>query len=561
MRGRIFLVALVACRPSPPAPRTTSADASTTAQLDAAPVVDLCRIAGARIPSLVRWTPAERDALERAMQSGVAVLAADDCRGARLLPACHASGHYGYIGQKVASYAYDLSTDEELRVNAPLSGAPSTVDAGAPLHVSYVVAGVRATTRGALEPKELTGDCAGATHFVTAADIGAVSSGACSDAHPDDAAPPATCKTIVEIRTSPIAELDDLTTFDHAPSDAVLNIGVCPDTMVVTRSHCAKPPVTTPYLCAFGNSTECRAQCEGGDMNSCDVLAFMSMHGKGVTEDHASAASLYDKSCAKDDAIACVNMGGLRYRGDGVPQDRAKAATFFARACTLGSADACGDLANAYFTGDGMARDLARGEKLLRHACEAGSARNCSELALRLRTGDGVAKDVPRALAMYGDSCAENDGIACTELGRLHMVGQDVPMDHAAAVPMFDHACRSGFDRACVMSALLYRQADGVARDDVRATRLLQRACSRGDGDGCHNLGIAYEKGKGIAPDSRRAAELYDRACNASVAQSCLHLGDFAHDGVGVEKNASRAKELYTRACTLGAAEGCAKAR
>lgn len=110
---------------------------------------DGCRIDGERQPLLARWTPTERAALENAMKSRIAIVAADDCHGLRLLSDCHVRGHYGYLGRASHTRRVDLSTDEELRINAPLARASRSAGP-LPLRLETTIAGERATTRDAL---------------------------------------------------------------------------------------------------------------------------------------------------------------------------------------------------------------------------------------------------------------------------------------------------------------------------------------------------------------------------------------------------------------------------
>jgi TPR repeat protein len=519
------------------------------------------------MPLLARWTAAERDALEGAMRTGIAIVRADDCRGMRLLPECHARGHYGYLGQTPEAYPIDLSSDEELRVNAPRGGAAGETGGG-PLRVDVAIVGRRATTRGLLSPEELIGDCAGATHYVQEARIGAAAialerttagraaSDACKTAGPESAEAPASCKTIVEIRINPIAELGQLVTFDRAPSRAVLPIGACPTDMVVAGQRCVRPPVDGPYLCAFGDAAGCREQCDRGDVNSCDVLGFMQWHGKGVPKEMGQAAATYATACDRGDSIACANFGAFLHDGEGVPKDPARSAALVERGCRLGAVDACATLAIMLLRGDGVAPDEARGANLLQRACDAGSEAGCREVVRRLRGGPG-ATDPARAVALLDALCDENNGSACLALGRLRYLGEGVPSDRALAATLFAHACRVGQDDACVMLGLQYRQADGVERDDVLATRLMGQACDNGLVDGCLNLGIAYENGKGTRRDPKRAAELYEQACHERNATACLYLADLVRDGVGVEPDAKRARDLYAQACELGEQKAC----
>ena len=570
----LHLAGGVGCRRAPPPPGAAAASlpaASAVADVRPDGAFDPCRIEGSRLPLLARWTAAQRAALNDAMSSGIAVVAADDCRGVRLLAGCRARGRYGYLEQTPQTRAVELSTDEELRVNAPFADAQRASDAEPPgLHATVVIVGHRATVRSLLSPAELSGDCQGATHFVQSASVGrtmlplatSLPTGSRDPCRaPGDGAPPAACATLVEIHIDPIQELGELITFDHAPAGTVAPIGMCPRDMVVSRSQCVRAPVSAPYLCAFGDAAGCREQCDRGDENSCDVLAFMLWHGQAGSPDFAAAATLYSRTCDLGDAIACSNLGGFRFEGKGGSKDQTQGAALFDRACRLGSSSACGDLGLAYTKGLGVVADVPRGMGMLRHACDAGSLSSCEQLARQMLAGEASGGDAAKGRALLDELCEVDSGTACWSLARIHYLGDGVPRDLARGAALFEKACRTGSDPACVMLGLVYRQGDGVKRDDVFATQMMARACSHGDQEGCHNLGIAYENGKGIARDLSRAAALYEQACAARVARACLFRADLASGGVGVSTDGPLARQLYARACELGEEKACAKAR
>ncbi len=508
------------------------------------------------------------------MRDGIAVVNADDCHGLRLLRGCRARGRYGYLGVIAHTRTMHLGTDEELRVNAPLPESTTADAAASARRIHVTVVGQRATTRERLSPEELTGECAGATHFIASAEIGidvattndarpsAAVAAACDSAKAGDSTPRPGCASPIAVRIVPIAPLGEQITFDKAPKDAIAPIGVCPRDMVVSETRCVRPPIDAPYLCAFGDAANCQLQCDRGDVNSCDVLAFMRRYGKGVPKDTGVAAKLYALGCERDDAIACATLGQLEYNGDGIPKDQAKAVAHFDRACRLGDTSACGNLGIAYATGTGIVADEARGRAILSKACDAGSASACEQLAERLvgsDDSDAGSDDRARSGAILAELCAVNDGRACFSIGRHTYLGIGVTRDPAAAAALFEKACRTGSDEACVLLGVMYRQADGVPRDDVRATRLMDLACGHGDDEACLNLGIAYENGKGVAAEPVRAVRLYEQACDAKVARACFFLADSVGAGVGTKKDRVRAAELYARACALGEKDACAK--
>jgi TPR repeat protein len=527
---------------------------------------DGCRIDGARKPSLARWTSAQRRALEIAMKTGIAVVAADDCRGLRLLPGCRVRGHYGYLGAAIHSTNIELSTDEEVRVNAPLADA--TTPAGAlPLGVETTIAGERATTRAAVGPEEPSGDCAGATHFVSVVEIGAISVGhsndagstaeSCQSTRPGDVEPVPTCSTLVGVTVEPITKPEERIGFDRAPAGKALRIGMCPPGMVVVRGSCVRQPVSGPYLCQFGDAAGCGEQCDRGDVNSCDVLGFMYWHGKGVPQDMGQATKNYTTTCDKGDTIGCSNMAVLLHRGEGTPRDLPRSAAFFERACVLGDKQACANLGESYLNGEGVVADRPRGASLVQKACDAGLAMACENIAKRLLGADPEKIDPARGLSMLEELCDGNNGTSCTTLGRVFILGEHFAADHPRAAAYLQRACQANDDDGCVLLGLMYRQADGVTRDDALATQLMDRACADGDPNGCLNLGIAYEHGKGVAKDEARAAKLYEEACSGKVATGCMYFADSLRSGTGVATNAVRAREFYGQACALGEKQAC----
>jgi TPR repeat protein len=551
----------IGCRRAPPA--NAANDGGPTGWTGPSAIVrrdaaaDRCRVENGRMPWLVRWTADERRALADALREGLVIVAADDCRGLRVLRGCHAHGGYGYLGTAPTTRSADLVTDEELLVNAPLAGATSDAGSATPLHAAVTTVGRWQTVRALLAPDELTGACDGATHYVAYGAVGVPSAtvDACAAAKPGDTAPPNGCDAPVVLRMEPIAQLGDLTSFDKLPSDAVAPIGMCPDGMVVTAEKCARKPTDAPYLCAFGDGAECTAQCDRGDINSCDVLASMLRQGSGVAKDARAAAARYAAACDRADAIACSNLASERYAGDGVAKDMAVAAKLFARACDLGEVFGCGNAATMRVRGEGSAKDAVAGEALRARACQAGSAESCEQIAKALAANDGA-----RSRAKFQELCDVDDAPACAELGRIAFFGEgNTAVDQAAAARFFERACRAGDDGSCVTLGLQYRQATGIAQDDERATRLFRFACDHGSPDGCATLGVAYEHGKAVPRDLARAAQLYDRACVRGNGMACIYLADFAREGTGVARDQERAKKLAARACELGEKQACVK--
>lgn len=118
--------------------------------------------------------PEDRARLEAALTQGV-VGVSYDCKKLEVLPDCTAQGKYTYLGLSRKSETVDLSGAQELSANLPFAGLEGELKQGTSLSADMTVIGRRAATFRQLDANELRGNCAGATHFVRAASVGAYS--------------------------------------------------------------------------------------------------------------------------------------------------------------------------------------------------------------------------------------------------------------------------------------------------------------------------------------------------------------------------------------------------
>src|SRR5215470_9265854 len=73
-------------------------------------------VGGPGEPLIVDWKPEQRNDLEEAMRSGVAVVAYS-CSGIKLLNECHLEGNYGYLGMTRREQVVRLNDSDEARAN------------------------------------------------------------------------------------------------------------------------------------------------------------------------------------------------------------------------------------------------------------------------------------------------------------------------------------------------------------------------------------------------------------------------------------------------------------
>lgn len=133
-----------------------------------------CEIGPGALPTAVRWTPAQRQALESVARSGLVVVASDGCH-VRVLDGCRARGAYTYVGVPLQTDRRELSSGAGLGGGVAILGSSLGGNAGNNSHYALDVAitGSYRADRGVVRVDELEGACAGATHVVASYDAGA----------------------------------------------------------------------------------------------------------------------------------------------------------------------------------------------------------------------------------------------------------------------------------------------------------------------------------------------------------------------------------------------------
>jgi hypothetical protein len=130
-----------------------------------------------------------------------------------------------------------------------------------------------------------------------------------------------------------------------------------------------------------------RPACEGGDGESCFVLASLYYAGKGVPQDYAGAAALFRQSCDSQWWRGCGGLGECYRAGQGVAADTAQAIRYFEKACRGGIAASCFSVANIY---RGM-KDEALAQQRFRQACDF-SQRSAEDSAAYFKPSRGAGQ-------------------------------------------------------------------------------------------------------------------------------------------------------------------------
>jgi TPR repeat protein len=524
-----------------------------------------CKSTGAAEPLIVEWPAAERARLESMARNGLVAVRYDQCK-LQLVPACRAAGTYSFtaLTRKRERVTIKDATDLYAKVPFGAAGLEGKLKQSGELSVDMMIVGRLESDRASVRQDELTGECAGVTHFVTglttgafrffagagaeasasASAFGAGAGGSssssnellnedgdfasCSGANDASKAPPAGCGSLMRLDIVAIGEEKLCPPNTAWKGKACVSTRVCPGATDRIFGSCVEMGFS-PNLSAACESADivaCEAECTAKNAESCGDLSSRYGYGSGVPTDAAKAASFARKGCDLGGARACANLGSAYGVGSGVSLDPAKSLALFTRACDLGLPLACGYLGHLYVTGEsiGVTKDPEKGIALLRKACEARNGLACRNLGIALYNAQPTG-DVKGSHLAYLRGCQLNEPSSCASVAGRFQLGDT---------------------------------AIGVAKDEATALKFYRAACEGGLPDGCMQVASFMVRGGPTPKDPAASVRYYTMACNGESPAACYYLGENYRAGYGVPADSQRANVLYRRSCELGFANGCA---
>jgi TPR repeat protein len=541
-------------------------------------------VASGAEPLVVDWKPEQRGDLEVAMKDGVAVVSYS-CKGIKLLADCKLDGKYGYIGMTRKEQVLQLTSSDELQANLPLTGSQLSagLERGSSLDVAMIMVGKRRTTWARPNAGDLTGECAGATHYVRGATVGAfaLASGthanvrasaqifaagtqgasasakdiknrdgdpaACEKASPDADAPPPQCGAPVRLVLAPIAPKPAAGAAESAPAAATAETeptqAVCPAGLVESGGKCTKPEAAPSFQCKPGDADGCKQQCDKGHAGSCRELAELLARSSSA----GSAAAPAQKACEAGEARACTVLGQLARAGTGVAKDDAAAGKWLEMGCSGGDGAGCTAL------GKLSASDGARSLLLFEKGCSGGDVAGCAAAgAQHLGTGaPGAKRETLRARDFLSKACDGGDAASCASLGALYDAGDpQLPKQPILAEMMLRRGCMRGAMDACGGLGMLLLSKQGGNPNDAKMQ--LERACLGRDVLACAALKVAFGDARPVPIDVKQRMAL-NTACMGGSARACANVALLD----AASGNTVAAKPNLTRACSMGDAWGC----
>ncbi|MEZ4232050.1 MAG: hypothetical protein R3B89_22925 [Polyangiaceae bacterium] len=336
---------------------------------------------------LVDLQPEARADLEAATKRGLAVVRFD-CRSFEVLAQCSARSGYTFTAHTPKEQVLRMSDRSSLGATLPLTYSAHAAELsagferGQSLDLALVMSGRLSTGAWGIGPEDLRGDCAGATHVVGSAELGAFAlhSGA------RDRSVSAAGLFGAGIQTEH-ARRFELHSSDGRPGacsgasraptpgcDAVLRaelIGLRPPAPLLTALTEQQMSPLRGKLC--GDVELCRTECEQNDGQACMHFAALHLLGDRVPRDLGRAGKLMLRACELDQPVACTLLG-IELLNEASPHpDLQRGREFLRRPCERGYPEACHALGLSYAN----AGDTERANRYLHRACTLGATDAC----------------------------------------------------------------------------------------------------------------------------------------------------------------------------------------
>ncbi|MCA9644084.1 MAG: sel1 repeat family protein [Polyangiaceae bacterium] len=308
---------------------------------------------------LVDQQPEVRADLEAATRRGLAVVHFD-CSTFVVLSHCSVDAAYEFAPHTPKQQLLRFQDGASVSASLPLTYAAHAAelaagfDQGRSLDLALVMSGRLTTQSWGVSSEDLRGDCQGATHVVSSAEVGAFA------LHSGVRSQTVTAAGLfgagVDTRN---AQGFELHAAEGSPAACAKQGAPYPGCDAMLRVELVTLRAPSPLLTAL---TEEQMQ---------------PLRGK-LCED----VELCRAECKKDDADACMQYATLHLLGDRVARDLGRAGKFMLRACELDQPLACTLLGIEMLNEASPHPDLARGRDYLRRPCERGYAEACHALGL-----------------------------------------------------------------------------------------------------------------------------------------------------------------------------------
>lgn len=219
----------------------------------------------------------------------------------------------------------------------------------------------------------------------------------------------------------------------------------------------------------------------GGDGDGCLQQGRMYADGLGIARHDGNALNSFRAGCAIQNMESCALVGFMALNGRGMTADADLAVREYRRACDGGVDFACSNLEAIRASGPGGAgyAELTAREAVAR-TFPANLPQEQRYLLASAALADG---NTGLALAAFQALAEEGMTEAAFNLGQIYYNGQGVPQDHARAVRYFQRAVNGGHPYAQFIMAQFYQRGFLVEHNPIWAIALMRGAAEGGIAD------------------------------------------------------------------------------
>ncbi|KAK3842083.1 MAG: hypothetical protein J3R72DRAFT_523841 [Linnemannia gamsii] len=237
-----------------------------------------------------------------------------------------------------------------------------------------------------------------------------------------------------------------------------------------------------------------RAAAQGHAGAECEI-GRMFETGRGVEEDHFTAAAWYRRAAHQGLAAAQKNLAVMYTQGWGVEENFVEAAYWYRKAADQGHSSAQFNLAILYYHGEGVPKDYSRARELFRMAALQGHAKAQFKFGSICFEGQGGPQDFPTAMEQFKEAANRDHVEAQFLVGSMYSKGLGVRQDFERAVPWFNKAANQGHAGAQSCLGVIWLRGKGVVQDFGEALKWFKKAAHQGHVPSMYNLGVLYNTG------------------------------------------------------------------
>lgn len=335
--------------------------------------------------------PDRRSDIELALGNEGLAVVSFNCKQLKILKTCKASGSYAFRGTSPKERVLTLESGDAIRAALPLGGAgiaasfEAEASTGTKFDLGLILVGQSVGSSSSFSVAELTGNCEGATHVITAGKLGAFAMGTSSKAEVKTAVElfgagvgaNSSSSKLAKSRDGSIEACNEAETSSSGPPkrcDAILAVEVTKLTKGI-GAVAVDPFFALTYGddgCA-GEIADCEEACNAGKGRGCRQVGISLINGTGgVDTNIPRGVQLLKKGCDLGDVKGCAALGSalsFESRPD-------EAIPLLDKACTIGNdIDGCFGLGLVWELDK---NNKANAIKAFDKACQGGLELACS---------------------------------------------------------------------------------------------------------------------------------------------------------------------------------------